>query len=273
MTTDRTMGIEVTQADRDAAADTYRRFRYGNDRLQQNVLSGAMDADPLVQIFARHRQSSIASLTGDVGMRKALEPFARAYDKWEADQATGPTTVGPEQYVSLWHFRAAARAQPPEASTVPRDMLVEREAMHIFETWKIQPGWVPWVAGGNSFMQQKARDEARAIMPAASDPTPAAVRAESIMNAVLELPFANAAPIEWDDADWHHVRRALSALTTPPAKDDAGRLRKLDMDQHIFEWFNDRHCDEMRECIAAFNARAAITPQSDEGEERHERSE
>lgn len=39
------------------------------------------------------------------------------------------------------------------------------------------------------------------------------MRAESIMNAVLDLPFANTAPIEWDDADWHHVRRALAALT------------------------------------------------------------
>jgi hypothetical protein len=48
----------VTQEDREAAADVYRRFRYGTDRLQENVLGGRIDADPIVQAFARHRISA-----------------------------------------------------------------------------------------------------------------------------------------------------------------------------------------------------------------------
>ena len=47
----------------------------------------------------------------------------------------------------------------------------------------------------------------------------ATLRALNIMNAVLDLPLANTAPIEWDDADWHQVRRALAAL---PSHQGAG---------------------------------------------------
>lgn len=56
------------------------------------------------------------------------------------------------------------------------------------------------------------------------------LRTESIKNAVLDLPFANTAPIEWDDADWHWVRRSLAALSTAPASpeqaDQADVLRE-----------------------------------------------
>lgn len=33
----------------------------------------------------------------------------------------------------------------------------EQEAEALYDTWRDQPGWVPWVAGGNSDMQDLAR--------------------------------------------------------------------------------------------------------------------
>lgn len=39
---------------------------------------------------------------------------------------------------------------------------VEERAQTIYESWKDQPGWVPWVSGGNSTRQDDARATARA---------------------------------------------------------------------------------------------------------------
>lgn len=37
----------------------------------------------------------------------------------------------------------------------------EERAKWIYDGWVNDPGWVPWTPGGNSLMQDKARDEAR----------------------------------------------------------------------------------------------------------------
>lgn len=34
---------------------------------------------------------------------------------------------------------------------------IERYAQRIYETWSAKSGYVPWVKGGNSLMQDKAR--------------------------------------------------------------------------------------------------------------------
>jgi hypothetical protein len=44
---------------------------------------------------------------------------------------------------------------------IPRADLLEAEARVIYESWSGQPGFVPWVDGGNSTMQGEARGEAR----------------------------------------------------------------------------------------------------------------
>jgi hypothetical protein len=42
----------------------------------------------------------------------------------------------------------------------PAALDIEPQARAIYEGWSAQPGFVPWVEGGNSTMQQNARDEA-----------------------------------------------------------------------------------------------------------------
>jgi hypothetical protein len=37
------------------------------------------------------------------------------------------------------------------------DRVIEVKAREIYDTWKDQRGWVPWVLAGNSLMQDKAR--------------------------------------------------------------------------------------------------------------------
>ncbi|SEM55296.1 hypothetical protein SAMN05192583_0602 [Sphingomonas gellani] len=61
--TDPSGPVPVTQADRDAAADIYRRFRYGatveiQAQIRRGIERGKSDDDPIVQVFARHRLSS-----------------------------------------------------------------------------------------------------------------------------------------------------------------------------------------------------------------------
>lgn len=43
---------------------------------------------------------------------------------------------------------------------------VEAMAEEIYDDWKEMAGWVPWVTGGNSNMQEKARSEARDLIGA-----------------------------------------------------------------------------------------------------------
>ncbi|MEO4015522.1 MULTISPECIES: hypothetical protein [Pseudomonas] len=51
-----------------------------------------------------------------------------------------------------------ATQDAPEEPTEPS---IEAEARVIYESWSAQPGFRPWVDGGNSAMQDKARVEAR----------------------------------------------------------------------------------------------------------------
>lgn len=56
-----------------------------------------------------------------------------------------------------------------------------------------------------------------------SKPETVEVTAAALREVVLNLPFANTAPIEWDDADWHSVRRALARLNATPSRQDGLR--------------------------------------------------
>lgn len=38
---------------------------------------------------------------------------------------------------------------------------IEVRAKEVYNSWKIEDGWVPWVEGGNSTMQERARNWAR----------------------------------------------------------------------------------------------------------------
>ena len=56
----------------------------------------------------------------------------------------------------LWPWLAKQRG---EAAVRAAD---EVRAKEIFESWRDHPQWVPWLDGGNSLMQDKARSIARA---------------------------------------------------------------------------------------------------------------
>lgn len=55
------------------------------------------------------------------------------------------------------HAKAIALYQP---ISPPKDRYAnDAAAKVIYDTWRDQPGWVQWEERGNSFMQQRARDE------------------------------------------------------------------------------------------------------------------
>lgn len=62
--------VPVIQADRDAAADAFKREQYTPDNWIGSVSQGWADSDQLVQAFARHRTNQVAELV------KALEAAA-----------------------------------------------------------------------------------------------------------------------------------------------------------------------------------------------------
>lgn len=69
--------------------------------------------------------------------------------------ATGPRGSTPEIAVEGWNTRVA----PPTIKQ--RDRFKHDDAARkLYDTWRDQPGWVPWVERGNSLMQMKARREA-----------------------------------------------------------------------------------------------------------------
>lgn len=49
-----------------------------------------------------------------------------------------------------------------------RDLDIEAEAKRIYNGWKDQRGWTPWVGPGNSHMQERARDLARISVSASN---------------------------------------------------------------------------------------------------------
>lgn len=92
--------------------------------------------------------------------------------------------------------------------------------------------------------------------------------------------FLNACFSAWACGEPHHrvktmmdradeFRAALDALSATPAQpvDETERLKAdPDLERHIFEWFNDLDCDEMRACLEAYDAKRADRTQ--EGEVR-----
>ena len=111
---------DVTQADREAAAQVYDARPSDWSAASDQVRRGLHDDTAIVQAFARHRLASHTGTGGvDVeGLRKVLKPFADAYTEWGKDEANGAGSGGPHQYVRLWHFRDAAAAFSASATSI-----------------------------------------------------------------------------------------------------------------------------------------------------------
>lgn len=60
----------------------------------------------------------------------------------------------------------------PDWNEAQRKARLEAQAEAIYNSWSGVAGWVPWVPGGNSFNQDKARGLARQATNHQKEPTP-----------------------------------------------------------------------------------------------------
>lgn len=98
------------------------------------------------------------------------EPLAIYQAEFLGEGGGGWSDVEYSEYLSLrsspeFRLRTVYAEQPaPVAVVLPdpgTDQQVEARAKEIYEGWSYNPGFAPWVDGGNSIMQSKARDLAR----------------------------------------------------------------------------------------------------------------
>ena len=96
---------------------------------------------------------------------------------WDEGGATGPAIAGLswESLARMASDLARAALSPPEVKHGEATRMdverLEEKAREIYNGWKYLKGWVPWVDGGNSFMQDKARIRARDEMAAQKETT------------------------------------------------------------------------------------------------------
>lgn len=85
---DKSEQLEVSQADRDAAANIWRDYvaRVGECIAEKAIREGASDCTMIVQAFARHRQATEARMSAAVEALEAVLPFTRAEELAEAAQ-------------------------------------------------------------------------------------------------------------------------------------------------------------------------------------------
>lgn len=120
MTTKPQPSIEVTQADRDAAADFYHCPEF--EDLSNGCREGLCDADAsgLVQAFARHRLTSASTMQSGEGVEEAARALVAKLDSIDfasmgaAMWARGQEYNGPTFGEELEALRAAL-TNPPSA--------------------------------------------------------------------------------------------------------------------------------------------------------------
>lgn len=94
--------MEITQADRDAAADYS--FKHENPVwwLPEAICNGQEDEAPLVQAFARHRQQSTAALLADMQEPEKLGAIANTMANIRRGQRSSPSCEPPSEYDIQW---------------------------------------------------------------------------------------------------------------------------------------------------------------------------
>lgn len=146
-------------------------------------------------------------------------------------------------------------------------------ALDVHGHWLENPGETPrgvpefgeaasdYAAAALDPFDSSARGALSDISPLANERKPVPMAAATIQKAVLGLPFANTAPIEWDDADWHSVRRALSR----PLANDTGALRERKTARQCAEEASREHGLSQVYAVAETAARIALSPDDGEG--------
>lgn len=231
MTTDRPMGIEVTQADRDALNAAWNEYAcHMGDPDGKDDAEAALDA--AAAIIARHRQSSIASLTEDVGDDEQPGDYIR-------DELMNIAAIckAREMHVEAASLRSTAAVVSEQFRKMSVDFGIQEG---------LSPSFRNLVAASLAVVQQadaldeiaipaiqSLRDALTADSAASLTDAPDAVRealkpfasfAETFVGAEgWAGPMGTERIVDWFGPS--DFRAALAALTTPAAKDDAGRSR------------------------------------------------
>ena len=133
------------------------------------------------------RQASDALLR----MREALEPFAKFAEGMGRVPDHHAMTAGSplaRKQVTAGDFKRArsvlsslegegfsvapsrgSASEAPHSASQSKADIIEARARLIYDGWCDQPGWVPWVPGGNSIKQDDARRLARSEIEEAFD--------------------------------------------------------------------------------------------------------
>lgn len=145
--------VTVTQADREAACDTYRRFRYGQPPLYTNIAAGRIDHDPIVQAFALHRIAHSATPSPEAAPAAEVQRALRAF----VDQASvgkPGTCVTRSKYVSapasLYHQAVAALSASPRPAVAREEIaaLIDPREWEEAESYRVRAD--EWFAKGRT---------------------------------------------------------------------------------------------------------------------------
>ena len=152
-------------------------------------------------------------------MREALEPFAKFAEGMGRVPDHHAMTAGSplaRKQVTAGDFKRArsvlsslegegfsvapsrgSASEAPHSASQSKADIIEARARLIYDGWCDQPGWVPWVPGGNSIKQDDARrlarqEHAELLKPSTDGATPTSTE-PPIGNAEIEEAFDDAA--------------------------------------------------------------------------------
>lgn len=151
------------------------------EAAQQN---GGLIRAALIDLLALERHTLAGALTfeaqSDCGVRfararQALSAPAQPVavpDGWklvpteptEAMMHAAQDVPAPRPYGAVYRTMLAVTPAAPAAQDDAKDaerLAIEEKAQEIYSTWQSQPEFVAWQQGGNSHMQERARDMAR----------------------------------------------------------------------------------------------------------------
>lgn len=116
------MTEEVTQADRDAAANYMRRAGVATAESYRGYVGGVYDASNIVQAFARHR---LAHLPTDLSEERAREVLYEAERSYAGSGRLYRTEEAQSAIVRAMHQYAAGLQGEVEALRTQRDEVIE----------------------------------------------------------------------------------------------------------------------------------------------------
>lgn len=192
---------------------------WANRRSLERALYGTDQTKPYLypeQVAVDDVEMLIGAKPQPVAVQEVLRAAAkRLADLVEADATTGfieRRQPRGQQNVTTQMLAAAVNTVRVALSTAPAapTELQEAVAKTIYEQWTSQPGYKSWVVGGNSLMQDKARDIARAALVSIA---PAAFPKEQLIGPLFwvhHLDVGRRTPVVYSDQEfrsWRPIRK------------------------------------------------------------------